>query len=77
MAGDNEKVWGPKPPRTAAINQHNPSIGDNMLGGAIDHLHNEHPFHVQGEGLQHKSTPAIHHPVGRPGGVYKGSHGKD
>lgn len=70
--GGSSKPWGPKPPRTAAINQHNPSIGDDTLGAAITHFHKEHPHHTQAEGLQSMTSPAIHHPVGRPGSVYKG-----
>jgi hypothetical protein len=70
--GGESAPWGPKPPRTAAINQHQPSVGTDTLGSAITHFHAEHPHHVQGEGLQHKAADAIHHPVGRPGSVYKG-----
>lgn len=68
---DKDNHWGPKPPRTAAIG-HQPSIGEDSLGAAVGHLHKEHPFSTHGEGLQHKATTAIHHPVGS---VYKGKMG--
>jgi hypothetical protein len=64
-------VWGPKPPKSAPI-RHSPgaAVGEASLGGAVGHLHMEHPHHVQGEGLHHKSTSAIHHPISS--GTYKG-----
>ena len=63
--------WGPKPPHSAPV-KHPPggAVGTDTLGGAVGHLHEEHPFHVQGEGLQDKQTPKINFPVGK---VYKGS----
>lgn len=70
--GGKSAPWGPEPPRTPAISQRQPSIGTDTLSGAVSHLHMEHPHHVQGEGLQHKAAEGIHHPVGRPGTVYKG-----
>jgi hypothetical protein len=68
MTGD---PWGPKAPRSAPI-KHSPgaAVGEASLGGAVGHLHKEHPHHVQGEGLQHDSNTAIHHPVSSS--VYKG-----
>jgi len=64
-----DNPWGPKPPRGSK--GHEPSIGESSLGSAVGHLHKEHPHHVQGEGLHHKSTDAIHKPVS--GSVYRGS----
>ena len=68
MGGDS-KPWGKTAVRTPAINQRQPSVGETSLGGAINHFHSEHPFHVQGEGLQHKGEGGIHHPVHQ---VYSG-----
>lgn len=75
MGGDS-KPWGHTAVRTPAINQHQPSIGTETLGGAVSHLHAEHPHHVQGENLQMKTNPMIHKPIGRPGSVYKGGKGE-
>ena len=61
---EHDKVWGPTAPRTAPI-RHDPgyAVGTATVKAAVDHLHWEHPFHVQGEDLQSKATRAIHHPV--------------
>ena len=65
--------WGPKPPKGMPVKHAaGAAVGDASLGGAVGHLHKEHPHHVQGEGLQHDSTSSIHHPVGS---VYKGKGG--
>lgn len=55
--------WGHTAARTPAINQHQPSVGQASLKGAIDHFNAEHPFHTQGERLQNKAEKGIHHPV--------------
>jgi len=68
--GGSSKPWGKTAARTPAINQHQPSIGTATLSGAVGHLHDEHPHHVQGEGLQHMGEEGIHHPVHQP--VYGG-----
>lgn len=65
MAGGNN--WGPKPPQSP---RNSGGVSESSLGAAVGHLHKEHPHPVQGEGLQHKSTSMIHHPVSS--GVYKG-----
>lgn len=69
MASD--RIWGPKPPQSKAVS-HGPgkAVGTDTVGAAVAHLHWEHPFHVQGENLQHKSTDRIHHHV--TGSVYSG-----
>lgn len=61
---EHDKIWGPTPPRTAPI-RHDPgyAVGTASVGAAVDHLHWEHPNHVQGENLQGTATRAIHHPV--------------
>jgi hypothetical protein len=68
-------IWGPQPPKSAAVT-HAPgkAVGTDSLSGAMKQLHSEHPHHVQGEGLQHRSTGKIHHNVtsnvyGANGGV--------
>ena len=68
--GGQSKPWGKTAARTPAINQHQPSVGTATLGAAISHFHDEHPHHVQGEGLQHRGEEGIHHPVHQP--VYGG-----
>jgi hypothetical protein len=58
--------WGPPPPRPGAGVQrkgHTDMVNDQGIGAAVAELHRQHPHHVQGEGLQNKSTTAIHHPV--------------
>lgn len=61
---DHDKIWGPSPPRTAPIRHGaGEAVGTSTAAAAVDHLHMEHPFHVQGEDLQGKATKAIHHPV--------------
>jgi hypothetical protein len=70
--GGESPPWDPPAPRTPPISQHQPSVGTDTLGASISHLHKEHPHHVQAERLQNMSTDSIHHPVGRPGSVYKG-----
>jgi hypothetical protein len=66
--GGGSKPWGKAAARTPPLG-HQPSVGTATLGSAIGHLHDEHPHHVQGEGLQHKGEEGIHHPVNS---VYKG-----
>lgn len=60
----HDSVWGPTAPRTPPI-RHDPgyAVGVSGVGAAVDHLHAEHPHHVQGEGLQHDASKAIHFPV--------------
>jgi hypothetical protein len=60
----HDSVWGPTAPRSQPI-RHAPgyAVGEATISGAVDHLHMEHPHHVQGEGLQHDSSKAIHHPI--------------
>jgi len=70
MDSGSSKPWGHTAARTPAINQHQPSVGQTSLSGAIEHFHDEHPFHVQGERLQNKAEAGIHHPVHQP--VYGG-----
>jgi hypothetical protein len=65
--GGSGKIWGPKPPMGS---RNQGSVHSQGLGGAVGHLHEEHPHHVQGEGLQHKSTAKIHYPISE--GTYKG-----
>lgn len=69
---DRHDIWGPAPPRTPPI-RHDPgyAVGQATVKGAVDHLHWEHPNHVQGEDLQGTATRAIHHPV--TSSTYKGS----
>lgn len=71
--GGDSPPWGKTAPRTPPINQQQPSVGADTLGAAMSHLQREHPHHVQGENLQMKTNPGIHHPVGRPGNIYKGT----
>jgi hypothetical protein len=66
--GGKGPPWGKTAARTPPLG-HEGRVGTSGLSGAITHLHDEHPFHVQGEGLQHKGEEGIHHPVN---GVYKG-----
>jgi hypothetical protein len=68
--GGSDKIWGPKPPQGSRNAGHVVSHG---LPGAVEHLHHEHPHHVQAEGLQNMHTKAIHHPVSE--GTYKGKMG--
>lgn len=57
--------WSPPPPRPGAdVSRHQrPEVGTDTLSGAISHFREEHPFHVQGEGLQNSSVSSIHHRV--------------
>jgi hypothetical protein len=66
MTGGGDK-WGPKPPMGSRNAGHVTTSG---LKGAVDHLHHEHPHSTHGEGLQHKATDAIHHPISPS--TYKG-----
>ena len=68
MHGNNQ--WGPKPPQGSRNQGH---VITHGLGGAVEHLHAEHPHGTHEEGLQHKSVKAIHHPVSE--GTYKGKMG--
>lgn len=62
--------WGPKPLRSAPISRApGKAVGEDSIGAAVEHLHQEHPYPVQGENLQEKACGKIHYPVGS---VYKG-----
>jgi len=66
-----ENHWGPQPPRSAPVKHGvGAAVGEASLSGAVSHLHREHPHPVQSEGLHHKSTSKIHHPISS--GTYKG-----
>lgn len=60
----SDKIWGPAPPKGRSVT-HPPgkAAGNDQLSSAVEHLHWEHPHHVQGEGLQNKGTNRINHPV--------------
>lgn len=64
MDHGSDKIWGPKPPQSRSV-AHGPgkAVGTDTLGPAVEHLHWEHPHHVQGVGLQNKSTARINHPI--------------
>lgn len=65
------EIWGPKPPQSSPVKHGaGAAVGKDSLSGAVEQLHSEHPHHVQGEGLQHKSTSKIHHHI--TSGVYGG-----
>lgn len=69
----SENHWGPEPPKARPGGSWfgpGRAVGGDTLGEAVGDLHSEHPYPVQGEGLQHKSVSNRHHPI--TSSTYKG-----
>ena len=69
--GGMEKPWGHPSPRSKPVKHDvGAAVGEASLSAGVQHLHHEHPHHVQGEGVHHEADKAIHMPISPP--IYKG-----
>ena len=62
----NGDPWRPYPPRGGPAGRWfgpGNAVGEQSLDGAINELHDQHPWHVQGENLQDVGSAARHRPV--------------